>query len=746
MELVLVDDDTPVVTPSKAFFELDGTYIDGRQSYPLRVDAADAGGGVTRIDVDHTGWPGPQPPLVAHAVTCDPDHHTTALGARICPAADRVDLDVDTRPMPEGTRRFRASSPDVAGNVGDRRWMVIIDRTAPEPPRELRFTTPEEGSAEATWNSTADPVLPDGTPGSGVAGYRVRQRIAAGEWSDWRSYDRDVRVSEDVFDQRAGTAVEFEAATVDAVGNVSAVARASGAVWGAAPTVTLGAAPDEEYFGSDPLALTASARDGETGVRSVRVTHNGVQIGEWPAPCTPRNRPDGRPWKASCPTTFDSQHVVNTAGLGEGAHVFVPHAADRAGNEESGASVEILVDHTPPAAPTELRLDWFNPDTKRAQLSWMPGEDPDLSADVPGAGADKTLVSYRREGGDWSGWLTTTDDELEAAGSYVGETIGLRVRTIDEVGNTGPMREASMTVTQLTEEPDADEGEEDGMIVVGVRLLTKTGKVLTELPEAEVTVRSEDGTLHTGITNEQGRTTLGDIEPGTYDILPVRYGGLSWKSATKSVTLTDDGTATATVSIATPGSGPTRAQALWCATLDAPRANSAFCRRFWADRAVAERYADRVFSADADGARSNAFQHAYWTALMANSILSTWLLPDDDVHKALEFANLNEDEVLEADPDDVSVNDRRHARMDKHNNRVGYDYIMAVSKRENHNDRFYCNMLRRKAARAKKTRFGPNSALPGFVASDQLMFWLHNVKVLPYDHDFGDGKRPCGES
>jgi hypothetical protein len=101
---------------------------------------------------------------------------------------------------------------------------------------------------------------------------------------------------------------------------------------------------------------------------------------------------------------------------------------------------------------------------------------------------------------------------------------------------------------------------------------------------------------------------------------------------------------------------------------------------------------------------------------------------------------------LEADPDDVSVNDRRHARMDKHNNKVGYDYIMAVSKRENHNDRFYCNMLRRKAARAKKTRFGRDSALPGFVASDRLMFWLHKVRVLPYDHDFGDGKRPCGES
>lgn len=130
---------------------------------------------------------------------------------------------------------------------------------------------------------------------------------------------------------------------------------------------------------------------------------------------------------------------------------------------------------------------------------------------------------------------------------------------------------------------------------------------------------------------------------------------------------------------------------------------------------------------------------------MANSILSTSLLPDGDLHKAREFADLNENEVLEAD-DGVSVDDRRHARMDKHNNHVGYDYIVAVSKRENHNDRYSCNMLRKKAARAKKTRFSGNSSLPGFVASDRLMFWRWNVKVLPYDHNFGDGNRPCGES
>jgi hypothetical protein len=37
VDMVLVDDDDPIVQPSEAFYELDGTYIDGRQTYPLRA-------------------------------------------------------------------------------------------------------------------------------------------------------------------------------------------------------------------------------------------------------------------------------------------------------------------------------------------------------------------------------------------------------------------------------------------------------------------------------------------------------------------------------------------------------------------------------------------------------------------------------------------------------------------------------------------------------------------------------------
>src|SRR5206468_12148930 len=120
------------------------------------VDSSDAGAGITAVNIEHRGWPGPQPPLAERPVECDPHHRTPGLDARTCRAADAIGLDVDTRSMPEGTRRFLVYSPDLAGNVGERAWTVIIDRTPPTAPRNLRFTPPDEGSAQLAWDAADD--------------------------------------------------------------------------------------------------------------------------------------------------------------------------------------------------------------------------------------------------------------------------------------------------------------------------------------------------------------------------------------------------------------------------------------------------------------------------------------------------------------------------------------------------------------------------------------------------------------
>lgn len=139
--------------------------------------------------------------------------------------------------MPEGTRRFRAYAEDPAGNVGDHRWTVIIDRSAPTAPAEVAFTVPDEGSAQLVWQPSNDPTLPDGTPGSGVAEYRLRHRVGDGAWSAWVSYGADERVGPELYDHPAGTVVAFQATAVDAVGNVSEPASTSGTVPGEPPIV-----------------------------------------------------------------------------------------------------------------------------------------------------------------------------------------------------------------------------------------------------------------------------------------------------------------------------------------------------------------------------------------------------------------------------------------------------------------------------------------------------------------------------
>ena len=390
VDMVLVDDDDPVVRPSKAFYELDGSYINGKDTYPLRVDVDDAGAGVTGIDIDHSGWPGPQPPLAAHDSDCDPQHHTESLGARLCPPDDAIERNVDTVPMPEGTRRFRAHSTDVAGNVGERRWTVIIDRTPPTPPASVRFTTPEEGSGQAAWDAAEDPVLPDGTPGSGVAAYRERHRVAAGDWSDWERFDASARLGEEVYDQPAGTAIEFEIVAVDAVGNVSDVSRTSGQVFGAPPHVSVGgrlADLRDQYVGAERAALTVSAADDGVGVRRVRVERDGAgEIADAEAGCTVRTRPDGRPWKSACPASVTREFTIDTSAVPEGAATFVAGAVDRAHNAAREPRWQVLVDHTGPAMPTGIELADFDEQTRESEISWE-GEDPDL--------ADGTRTSRR---------------------------------------------------------------------------------------------------------------------------------------------------------------------------------------------------------------------------------------------------------------------------------------------------------------------------------------------------------------
>jgi hypothetical protein len=458
VDLVLVDDDLPVVRPAGAFFELDGRYIDGRQTYPLRVDVEDAGAGVTGLAVDHTGWPGPQPPLVEHESACDPRHHTDALGARLCPPRDAVALEVDTRPMPEGTRRFRAHSTDVAGNTGERGWTVIIDRTPPTPPADLRFTTPDEGSAQATWNAAEDPALPDGTPGSGVAEYRVRHRVAGSDWSQWAPLTADSRSSVEIFDQPASTEVAFQVQALDAVGNASEVMEVAGEVPGDAPyVVATGELYETDYIGFGRHEVALSASDTGAGVRRMWLEADGAQIAGRDAGCSARYLPDGSPWKSSCPAQSTAVFTLDGGALMEGARFVEALAIDRAANIGTAGGVTVLVDHTAPNPPEQFEALGFDAATQQAELLWDDGLDPDLADGNPGAGVETSAYRVQRGGGAWSDWHTTEDASVVLQDAYLGERVRVQLRSIDGVGNESEAVEADVVVDR---DGDQDQTEE----------------------------------------------------------------------------------------------------------------------------------------------------------------------------------------------------------------------------------------------------------------------------------------------
>ena len=221
VDLTLADDDLPTVIPSGPFRELDGRYVNGRETHDLVVDAADVGAGVARVGFDWVGH-GEE----AHAdAACDPAHRTETLGARICPPSTRHVLVADARRWPEGEHRFAATARDFAGNAHQTpAWAVRVDRTGPGAAQQFGTDFDEEtGEAEVSWIAGADPALADGIAGSGTLTQTYRYRRDGGDWSAWQLADGP---GFDLTGARVGETVGVEVRAWDAVGNEGALATA----------------------------------------------------------------------------------------------------------------------------------------------------------------------------------------------------------------------------------------------------------------------------------------------------------------------------------------------------------------------------------------------------------------------------------------------------------------------------------------------------------------------------------------
>jgi hypothetical protein len=219
VDMTLVDDDNPWVTPSGPFYDLNTQYTNGASSYPLTLTSTDPGSGVTHTTLEWIG----RGDLAGSPAACDSTHHTPSLDARICPETMVFNTDVDTRALPEGRQVFVGRTSDVAGNAGTSgSWWVAVDRTPPPPVEgfELLSFNATTGQASIGFAGSDDPPLADGWPGSGIDRFEYRYTISGGGWSGWLTSDDS---GFDLDSVPAGATIAVEAKVVDNVGNASSL-------------------------------------------------------------------------------------------------------------------------------------------------------------------------------------------------------------------------------------------------------------------------------------------------------------------------------------------------------------------------------------------------------------------------------------------------------------------------------------------------------------------------------------------
>jgi YD repeat-containing protein len=210
------DTTAPTATPSGAWFDLHEWYSNGVAAQSVTLSATDAVSGVKRVALEEIG----KPETAASIASCPP---TTTM-PNLCPASYSATVTVNPAVLAEGAHSFRQTASDMAGNVGvSTPWIVSIDRTGPG--FAAGFSTsasldPASGTAVIDWDGAADPALPDGSVGSGLAGYTVRTRPAGGAWSAWVPTKLEQAL---VGGSISGRVYNVEVQPSDQVGNLGAV-------------------------------------------------------------------------------------------------------------------------------------------------------------------------------------------------------------------------------------------------------------------------------------------------------------------------------------------------------------------------------------------------------------------------------------------------------------------------------------------------------------------------------------------
>lgn len=488
--------------------------------------------------------------------------------------------------------------------------------------------------------------------------------------------------------------------------------------------------------GSEDASVTVRANDRRSGVDRIQVADGqGAIVGAFASACKSIEPARGGVSNL-CPRSFDGELPLATRNLPEGMSTLSLRSVDGAGNESAPQTIRVVIDRTPPPTPNDARVSSYDSTSNVLEVLWETADDPDIGQDN-GAGVATSEVRYRLPGRlDYSSWSEDEADVLKLANVQHQAAIDVQLRSVDQVGNVS----AVSTHQIVADAPEASSDQGTARLALDLTMIADDGSTL---PASGTPVSLEGVNVDRQLeTDAQGEVVFNQLPAGQYTVDPLADPG---GTPPFTAQVADGSTTTQSATISA-GYAPSDAETRFCAT------NASYCAGFRSDVGEAEDKAARLFTQPEPGSentRTNAFKHAYWHALMVNTIAQNNLLDDDKFYKAREFGNAHEADSRSSS----ELGKRRATAMDDHNNAIGYQWGVRNSPggSGNHNDEYFCWSIRSQVKRAKKGEFrGSRSSRMLGVPSMQIAYLRRThkddgqrVRILRND-EFSNG-RACVE-
>jgi YD repeat-containing protein len=496
-----------------------------------------------------------------------------------------------------------------------------------------------------------------------------------------------------------------------------------------------------------PVTLSAVGEDG-AGITELGVSvEGGAEVARIEPPCT------DTPFDHICPQAFIGDTTADLLALPEGPHNLRATARDDENNfAADGTTTRVIIDRTPPAGPTGVVIDDFDSATGETVLGVDPPltGDPNVAPGVPGSGVAAAQLRWRKVGEAWNDWATLTSFDVNIGATALGDHLEVETRSVDYVGNESAVRQDALVVAEppeilVEDSPDpASWPEEETSVGTGSSRVEIPVEIDDQPAEAGWIVKVElpGGGSASASTDTEGVATFTHAAPGTYVVRSLMLDpsttvleGEALESSHYEASPTSSGGTIAPRSIP---ATLRRAVEEICENFSA-RAVQTYCDltdeeseylkhhvrlglRFLLDGNDAVNTTYRIFgrpgSALLDSTKANAFQHAYWVALMTMRTYDR--LYDFNLSEkgrgGLDWSTAHESEA-QASSDPFQ---RRISNMDLHNNFVGAHFANASADRRKNKGRL-CTGMRRAVFGGK---LGANGARV------HQLYWLYTRENL----------------